>query len=119
MATYRLRGDLIKHSGLTVFSLFTLLANGISLCSDKAALYDRNILSLISYICLVTGRNLTGIFYISLVVSLLTYLLAKKELTLDEICSNVITMFGAGVDTVSTINISFIVCLKEINSIKT
>ncbi|XP_078342285.1 1,25-dihydroxyvitamin D(3) 24-hydroxylase, mitochondrial-like [Oculina patagonica] len=33
------------------------------------------------------------------VVPLLTYLLAKKELTLDEVCSNTVTMFGAGVDT--------------------
>ncbi|KAL9959272.1 hypothetical protein ACROYT_G032582 [Oculina patagonica] len=33
------------------------------------------------------------------VVPLLTYLLAKKELTLEEVCSNALTMFGAGVDT--------------------
>ena len=40
--------------------------------------------------------------FIRLGVPLLTYLLAKKELTLEEVFNTTRDLLGAGVDTVST-----------------
>lgn len=42
------------------------------------------------------------VIYTRLVVPLLTYLLAKKELTLEEVYNVARDLLGAGVDTVST-----------------
>ena len=46
-------------------------------------------------------------------VPVLTYLLAKKEITLEEVISNAGTLLGAGIDTVSTCQLASIQALSS------
>ena len=58
-----------------------------------------------------------SLFISVLDVSLLEYLLAKKELSYDEICSNALSLLGAGVDTVSLYEL-WALCNLKVNSLR-
>lgn len=57
-----------------------------------------------------------SVFISILDVSLLEYLLAKKELSYDEISSSALSLFGGGVDTVSLYEL-WALCHLKVNSV--
>ena len=58
-----------------------------------------------------------SLFISVLDVSLLEYLLAKKELSYDEVSSNALSLLGAGVDTVSLYEL-WALCNLKVNSLR-
>lgn len=97
----------------TAINLWVLQENNAPQLTYQCALYqnkpyDKFIMILIhlghSVATHLTGRIfllLSSLQFICLVVPVLTYLLAKKELTLEEVYKNVEGLLGAGVDSVS------------------
>jgi len=59
-----------------------------------------------------------SVFISILDVSLLEYLLAKKELSYDEISSSALSLFGGGVDTVSLYELWALCNLKSKQSMR-
>lgn len=95
----------------TVINLWVLQENNAPQLAYQCAL-DQNI-SHIIMILIHLGHSvathltrrifllLSSLQFICLVVPVLTYLLAKKELTLEEVYMHTEALLGAGVDTVS------------------